>query len=96
MKILCIAIAFALAAVAPACAGAPQPAPEKDFCLLDHRACTSGQYDLVTKTARIRNALANGDLLYSREERELLGKKLEECLEITDLLDVPETTIPRE
>lgn len=98
MKTACIVIALILgtAVTVPALEHAPAPGAEKDLCLLDARNCpTPNYYDLKEKVARLRGALNAGNRFYTPEELKILAKKLEDSLEIADLLEVPETIIPR-
>ena len=74
---------------------ADEHAAERDLCLLDASNCPTLNYDLIEKVARLRGALEAGSRFYTPEELKRLAKKLKECLEIADLLDVPETIISR-
>jgi len=89
-----IALILGTAVTVPALEQAPAPGAEKDLCLLDSRSCPT-PYDLTEKVARLRGALEAGNRFYTPEELKSLAKKLEDSLEIADLLDVPETIIPR-
>ena len=91
-----IALILGTAVTAPAHEQASAPGAEKDLCLLDARNCpTPNYYDLRGKVVRLRGALEAGSRFYTPEELKRLAIKLEESLEIADLLDVPETIIPR-
>ncbi len=91
-----VAMVLTVAGTAPAQEQAPAPAAGKDMCLVDASHCPrENYYDLAEKVARLREAINKGMKLYTVEELEILKKKLEESLEIADLLEVPESQIPR-
>ena len=98
MRPLAFLVALSLLVPAlPLHAAEPEAAAAKDPCLMDNRNCPGNtNYTLVEKIARLRTAIENKDSgTYTPQELERLGKRLEECLEIADLLEIPETTIPR-